>query len=689
MGSIRLSATPNDDKSSERPILASDARRLEKILVQAEYLASRKNDSCVVLAIEALRFSRANNSELYEARSLDVLANFYFDTERYKPALDNYRLLLTLYTNLGDSIQKATVYNRLGLSYYNIGIYDEAVKSYHHAMRLAVEQKDTSLLASTNQNIGVLYAEINRSQEAMSYYEKALDLYRIMKNRVNEAGILQNIGIIFNDAGKYKEALGYYLSALRIYTEIKDELSIAGMYLNLGSLYEDQKAFPKSLDYYNKALALFLTHNNVFGIAYGYISLGSVYSKTGEYEKAVTFLQQSLTYSKSISLVENEADCHELLARVYAGQGDYLNAYSAMREFQVLHDSLYNDNVQEQIADSELRFKTRMKDSEIANLKTEREQAVKDMIRRTIALTAIVTLTLIVIVVTAYYSRTVKKTNARLVEEISERTKAEKELIAIKESLEVRVTKRTGELEEAKLKAEESDRLKSAFIANMSHEIRTPLNAITGFSGLLLRDDISPEKRNEYNDQIIKNNRILVNMIEDLIDTSRIESGSLQLHPSAINPDNILSQLLEQVYENMARKNKPFLKIVHERTDIQVRTIYADPVRVQQVLWNMLDNAVKFTDHGSIHFGSFENHKNIVFYVNDSGVGIPDKFKEVVFEKFRQLDESSKRKFGGTGLGLYYARKISEVMGGRIWFESKKEGGSIFYFSLPVKQPVA
>jgi signal transduction histidine kinase len=178
-------------------------------------------------------------------------------------------------------------------------------------------------------------------------------------------------------------------------------------------------------------------------------------------------------------------------------------------------------------------------------------------------------------------------------------------------------------------------------------------------------------------------------MIEDLIDTSRIESGSLQLHPSVVNPDNILSLLLEQVYENMARKNKPFLKIVHERTENKGRTIFADPVRVQQVLWNLLDNAVKFTDQGSIHFGHFENHENIVFYVNDTGVGIPDEYKHVVFEKFRQLDESTKRKFGGTGLGLYYAQKISEVMGGRIWFESKKEGGSVFYFSLPVKQPAA
>lgn len=103
----------------------------------------------------------------------------------------------------------------------------------------------------------------------------------------------------------------------------------------------------------------------------------------------------------------------------------------------------------------------------------------------------------------------------------------------------------------------------------------------------------------------------------------------------------------------------------------------------------MLDNAVKFTREGSIHYGCNENHEKMIFYVDDSGIGIPDDQKEIVFEKFRQLDESAKRKYGGTGLGLYYARKIAEMMGGHLWFESKDKGGSIFYFSVPKKIKMA
>jgi signal transduction histidine kinase len=679
-----MQGIPIDDKSAERPILASEKRKVENLIARASYLQLMKNDSCLVFAAEAMRLARAYNSVVHEARALQIIGDYYFDKERYKEAIDKFRQLLLLYTQAGDSLSKANCHNHMGLAYFNLGIYDEAIRSYHSSMRLAMNQNDTLLIAKCNQNIGVLYAAMKRPDEAMNYYQKALDLHRILKNREDEAGVLQNIGILYEHEKKYREALGYYLSALKIYVNNNDSLSIATMYLNLGSLYEDQEDFVKSLYYYNRSIPLFLKENYKFGLAYGYLSLGSVYNRTGEYEKAIDFLQNSLRYSKMISLIENEADCHLLLAEVNASMGNYANAYGELQDYNMLHDSIYSEKVEEQIAENEMRYKTQLKDSEIASLKTERAKAVKDMIRRTIALTSIVTLTFIVIVVSVYYSRTLKKANERLTGEVSERTRAEKELLNVKESLEERVIDRTRELEKAKIRAEESDRLKSAFIANMSHEIRTPLNAITGFSGLLLRNDIPPEKKVEYNDQIIRNNRILVNMIEDLIDASKIESGSLQLHPSPVNPEHVLSQLKEPIYENMAKKNKPFIEVIQEKANVKTPTFYADPTRLQQVLWHLLDNAIKFTNQGTIRYGCFENHQNIIFFVNDTGIGIPPDAKELVFEKFRQLDETSRRKYGGTGLGLYYARKIAEVMEGRIWFESKVEGGSIFYFSVPL-----
>jgi signal transduction histidine kinase len=676
---------PINDKSGQPNILASERIKIEKLTEKASYFASNQSDSCLIYAEEAYRLAKANNSPALKAAALDVLVNFYYDREQYPKVLENLSEMISLYTESGDSSHKAYAYNLYGLASYNTGIYDEAFRSFHNAMRMSIDLEDNHLLALSYQNTGVLYAELDRPKEAMDFYQKALDIYRILKDKDGEAGIMQNIGIIYSEDKKYREALGYYLSALKVYEELNDSVSMGRMYLNLGSSYEEQEDYDKSLFYYNKAIAISLKENHKYSLAYSYYSLGSVYRKTKNYELALENLQKSLQFSKMIALVENEIDCHKELSNVFFALGDYRTAYEELKEYNTLHDSLYSEKVQQNLAEVEMLLKTEMKDREIEDLKNARQKAIRDMIRRTIGLISIVTLTIIVIAISMYYSRTLKKANIMLKGEVEERTKAEKELINIQQNLEDRVTQRTKELEKAKIRAEESDRLKSAFIANMSHEIRTPLNAITGFSGLLLRNDIPPEKRKEYNDHVIKNNKILVNMIEDLIDTSKIESGNLQLHPSIINIRQFLYRLNEPILDNLARKNKHRVEVFMDSPEPGVDTIIADPVRLQQVLWHILDNAVKFTREGSIHYGCRENHEKMIFYVDDSGIGIPDDQKEVIFEKFRQLDESAKRKYGGTGLGLYYARKIAEMMGGSLWFESKHEGGSVFFFSVPQK----
>jgi signal transduction histidine kinase len=675
-----------DDKSSEHRILVSEKNHVEKLIKKAGQLEAADNDSCLVPATEAMRLARAYGAFELQAKAQKIICDFYYARENYKEALKQYSQLLVVYAESGDSLSKAVCYNSMGVCYFHLGVYDKAIRAYHSSMQIAQNMKNKEILARCYQNIGVLYEYMKRFDEAMSYYKKALDFYQSFNNKSLEADIMLNMGNIYDEWDQYKDARAYYLSALKIYESLKDDNAVGNIYLNLGNLYEDLHDYNKSLDYYNKSLVLAQKDEYIFGLAYAYISMGSVYNKTKQYQNAIKYLQKSLEYSERISLLENIADCHGLLAEAYAHLGYFESAYNEKLDYEKLHDSIFNQNVNEQIAELEMRYQTKLKDAEISNLKLEREKALRDKLRRTIGLAGIALLTLLVVLAGTYYSRILQKSNSRLTKEVDERTRAQQELITIKENLEVRVTERTRELEKAKLKAEESDKLKSAFIANMSHEIRTPLNAITGFSGLLLREDISSEKKQEYNDQIIKNNRILVNMIEDLIDTSRIESGSLQLHPSTVNPEQILAQLNEPIFENMAKKNKPYIEIIQEKADIRTPTIYADAVRVHQVLWHLIDNAIKFTNKGTIKYGCYENHTNIVFYVDDTGIGIPEESRTVIFEKFRQLDESARRKYGGTGLGLYYAKKIAEMMGGTIWFEPKKEGGSIFYFSIPVTQ---
>jgi signal transduction histidine kinase/CheY-like chemotaxis protein len=238
-------------------------------------------------------------------------------------------------------------------------------------------------------------------------------------------------------------------------------------------------------------------------------------------------------------------------------------------------------------------------------------------------------------------------------------------------------------------KLEEVDLLKTTFIANVSHEIRTPLNGILGFSELLKKKDISPDKRIAYADIIFNNGQQLLNIITDVIDLSKISAGQLNLEEKQV----FLKQLLEHlhfIFLNELKKSEKAninLKIIQPIENVDI-IILADGTRLKQILQYLLSNAVKFTHSGEISFGFKTETNKVVFQVNDTGIGIDPKHKKLVFEHFRQSNESISREYGGTGLGLAISKKLVELMGGKIWFESELNLGSSFYFSLPLKRSV-
>jgi signal transduction histidine kinase/CheY-like chemotaxis protein len=244
-----------------------------------------------------------------------------------------------------------------------------------------------------------------------------------------------------------------------------------------------------------------------------------------------------------------------------------------------------------------------------------------------------------------------------------------------------------NKLKEAKEKAEEADKLKSAFLANMSHEIRTPMNAIIGFSDLLNQPYITDEDRSEFVKLINEHSNLLLELIEDIIDISQIESEKVDLRESECN----LHQLFEDSKKIIERK-----LIVSEKENIKVKIntpikkkdlkIKTDCGRLEQILNKLFSNAIKFTHEGSIEIGyELISEKTLQFYVKDTGIGMEKQHLEVVFERFRQVEITHARDYGGAGIGLTIARHITEMLGGKIWAESKPGEGSTFYFTLPFK----
>ncbi|MGE0090371.1 MAG: ATP-binding protein [Bacteroidales bacterium] len=244
-----------------------------------------------------------------------------------------------------------------------------------------------------------------------------------------------------------------------------------------------------------------------------------------------------------------------------------------------------------------------------------------------------------------------------------------------------------NDLLQAKEKAEESDRLKSAFLANMSHEIRTPMNAILGFTELLTlpESSLTPEERINYTKLIQNSGNNLLHLIDDIIDISKIEAGQLKIIIKDAPINRILKDLLQSYNEIKKLKGRENIELILNETaltqDIILKT---DPMRFQQIFSNLIDNALKFTEDGFIEFGYHIQSKNfLLFYVKDTGIGIEQNKKQAIFDRFRKLEDDKTRVFRGAGLGLAISRNLVELLGGKIWVESVPGAGSSFYFTIP------
>lgn len=284
-------------------------------------------------------------------------------------------------------------------------------------------------------------------------------------------------------------------------------------------------------------------------------------------------------------------------------------------------------------------------------------------------------------------------TNEELVESYDELRKANKDLEKAKNKLDdsfeklnqanIVLEEKNRELDEARKIAEESNKLKSNFLASMAHELRSPLNTIIGFSDLI-NSGLSDEELEKYSQIIMNSGNNLLNIIDDTFNLALIDSGQVVVRKETFSLSDFFEQLnmsVEQLYVSVKKKGIEIEYVPDEGSpDI---TINSDRSKLQQVLMNLLKNAIKFTSKGIIKFGYKVEKTHLLFFVEDSGIGIPEDKKEVIFDRFKQVDDLTPKSTKGAGLGLAISKELVEILNGKIWVESEINKGSRFLFKIP------
>jgi len=254
------------------------------------------------------------------------------------------------------------------------------------------------------------------------------------------------------------------------------------------------------------------------------------------------------------------------------------------------------------------------------------------------------------------------------------------------ESLNVQLTETRSVLRDARNKADEAEKQRSTFVANLSHEIRIPLNSIVGFVSLLSKRNISEAQRVLYLENIAHSSNDLLRIIDDILDLSQIETGNVRIVRQNFELNDLMAELFKSFDETKGRRGKDKIEFT-VATPEEEMPVFTDESRVKQILYNLISNAFKFTDKGSVEFGYTKKNDLIEFYVKDTGIGIARDHQEIILKRFTKPIGESNKSLAGIGFGLAIAGDLSKLLGGKLWLESEQGQGTTFFFTIPSQKP--
>lgn len=684
-------------------------------------------EKALQLHLESLNIFESLSDSVGIAFTLANIGNVYHQFNELEKALDYHFRSLFLKEYLNNQPQIAYSQNAIGMVLADMGDYTRALDFYISAMAIRKKYNQMLDLANVYANIGKVMMKLSRPEEAIDYLEKALEVYVLTNNEYGQSLVLNQMAELHVSGNQIPIALEKLHKAEKIALKLKNNSVLHYNYKLQKEIYKKLKDSEKALYYAENTSSL---KDSLFTERRNYeIQELQVRYETQRLDSENEILKLKLTeQTYRIRYIISGAFIILLVITGFFIFRMYLRKKKNEESLK-----LANLTLEHKVEERTIQLNEQIKEKQVAYNSLKQSQEHLKVINDTSPFGIAVTNSDGRIIlfnqrlsestgingteftdstwlrhiihedrknVESYwqnahkYQGSLPDLNFRVRDANTIRWLRIKGapmkddngfmgLVVVMENI-TESKKFEQDLIKAKNKAEESDLLKSAFLANMSHEIRTPMNAILGFSDLLSSDDYTNEEKLDFIEMIRSSGKLLLNLINDIIDISKIEAGELKIQHTTFKIAPTLDELFYTFRQQLDQLGKSEVKLILSgREAVNDLEITTDKLRLVQILTNLLSNASKFTQTGQIEFGMIHIGEKLEFFVKDTGIGIPESKLDVIFERFRQADDSHTRVFGGTGLGLAITKNLTQLLGGSIWVESVQNKGAVFYFTLP------
>jgi len=670
-----------------------DTTRLNAIhKVAKEGFRFTNPDSAFYYAQLQYDFANSIKNEKFQVLALNVQGDSYLLKGEPDKAFDLLSNALKISKKIGDKKLEIITLGNTSRVFETKGDLEKSLEYNLQILKLSEETKDASGVGKSLAEIGENYVMkgdlttglgyLKQSKKIFEDLESQYDIVKVQSfmaniymqqgnldealklihlnkayfeetgNKTLLSGSLSNLGGIYAMQGNNKKALEYLERAMVFIEESGNIPYIAGLSQNIGFIYYDEGDFERSLEYLTKSLKLSKEIKNEEYIASAKSKIGIILADQGKYKEAIPYGNEALTYYQNIDDVSGISLTSKSLIKSYKAAGDYEKAFEMNELHFQMRDSLNSKENQKALIELQVQSEYE-KQKAIDDLENEKEiavEAAKTKSQRKISIAIGIVLLLISLLAYVIFNR-------------------------------LKVTRQQkAVIEEQKKKVEQSEKYKEQFLANMSHEIRTPMHAISGMIKILKRNE-HPPTQDVYLNAMQTSSDNLVVILNDVLDLSKIEAGKLEIESIPMNPHLVIENVIQILKYKAEEKG---LKLSYKMDAAVPTLIIGDPTRLNQVLINLVGNAIKFTEKGSVDISVQVKNERLHFQVKDTGIGISKHEQENVFGAFEQAKDSTARHFGGTGLGLSISEQLVALQKGKIWLKSTEGVGSSFYVELPL-----